>query len=347
MSNKIEVYQQLRPNDNYTYKLIQIPPQTITHLQNSNNLQLKTTKENSNVLLTTTNKTFRMRQNNHSNTILLMNHEFFGGGGSRLVGYDKCFYQYEINEIPGLINDELNIPILENEKDIEKISGRRVTKNELFEKSPCSLEEFELKWIELNFIEFNSKVFKISFSLITEILFDLITYLISTKSTDYEFVKDEIVIDHLSILVESIILKFTTEKNGKYKLNNEKIISWFGIIELTKSKQLKLNDFYLNWKNSLPSFYNFPLDLLQIKGNYVTYIHQNNQYIKYINPANLSKDVNLRFKQLLSIQSIWKYEELCEFFDDFIKVGKKIDSTILKFGKKKKISGGKFIVTGR
>ncbi|KAI5959729.1 DCC1 [Candida pseudojiufengensis] len=345
--SKLDVYQQLRQNDNYIYKLIQLPPQLQSHLSKlKNNLQLKSTN-NGNVLLVTEDKTFKLRQNNQSNTILLMRHE-----NDKLIGYDKCFYQYELNEILGKIinSSDIDIPIYENEKSIQKIT-KKLTKQQLFNLSPCSKFEFEKLWIEMNYINIENQVFKISNNLITEILYDLITFLISKNKLE-EFRKEDIEISYDSNLVNSIFLNFTiTTKDNKYKLNDEKIINWFGINELKKLKieeenQIKLNDFYLNWKSSLPSFYNVSLSITSLRGNYLTKTINKIEFIKYVPLENLSQDPIIKFKQLILIEPIWKYDEILYFFSDFIKSGKKIDSIILKYGKKKKI-GSKFIVCSR
>ncbi|KAI5970727.1 DCC1 [Candida margitis] len=177
-------------------------------------------------------------------------------------------------------------------------------------------------------------------------------------------------------MIHAVIYKFTTPTPDQgqdlstvdplhrpLRLNDESIAHWFGIQELSKldasfgSSTTTVADFLLNWKTALPSFYNVPLEIIHLRGHYYTtsptttssssFSTANSLVVKFIDQSSLSRDVATRFKQLLAIQSQWKYDEFIACLAPVIEPGKKIDTTILKYGKKKRVKRDQFIVCGR
>ena len=69
--------------------------------------------------------------------------------------------------------------------------------------------------------------------------------------------------------------------------------------------------------------------------------------IHFIDQSSLSRDVSTRFKQLLQLQPNWKYNEFVACLQPVLDHAKKVDSVILKYGKKKRVKRDQFIVCAR
>ncbi|CAD1812089.1 hypothetical protein K4G60_g2244 [Candida parapsilosis] len=417
MSNMttVPVYQQLRPDANYTYKLIQLPPNIISHLSDSStsnakylNLKTKPTvatattttsddgDDNDAVVVCTGDSTFKLRQNNHSNCVLLMNQRPInnnihqhqqqqqqdGSDENALLGFSQCNYVYELTQIPGTILDVVPEYHAENEQRNKNL----MTKTEMAELSPCSSAEFEKIYIDLCLCEIatgnNKFVYRLSFDTISQILHTLITYLISESKHGQNFtifdlnLQDNQAFQNWQLsMINAVIHKFTTPDqepsnsqdgntvvNGvdddnttttSLRLNDDAITHWFGIQELSKLNYnavplTTVADFLLNWKTALPSFYNVPLDIIQLQGHYYTTSSTGaSPLIHFIDQSSLSRDVSTRFKQLLQLQPNWKYNEFVACLQPVLDHAKKVDSVILKYGKKKRVKRDQFIVCAR
>lgn len=400
--NSVSVYQRLKPDANHTYKLIQLPPSLQNKLEQDTNhsslkLELKSNKGHDNVVVCTENETFKLRQNNHSNTILLMrsmhnedtNNKIVKNAEATnvtsvqppqqnwLVGFAKCPYIYELAPVKGNINI-LEIPILHPSmlNDLKKLSkstnfAQSPNKQQLLKSSCCSKTEFQHLLIEHLICEIHGHCFRVSRSLEVEILFHIITFLISRNQLSEFKLQDlkEVVklnLNWSSSMVYTVIKKYSYSaestnaeandfeivdtkneiiNNAPRTLDDAKIVKLFGIVELGKiSTTILTQEFLLNWKTSLPSFYNVPLEITYLLGYYVT-IQQG--HIQYINPDNLSSDLGTRFKELLNIVKIWPYEEFVSFIEPLVPKERKLDSVIIKYGRKKRLGRDKFVVCGR
>ena len=71
-----------------------------------------------------------------------------------------------------------------------------------------------------------------------------------------------------------------------------------------------ISEFLLNWKTSLPSFYNPPLDISQLAGYYCSPIENK---ILYVDPESLSENLSQRFKELFELDKSWNYDEFIPF----------------------------------
>ncbi|KAG5418014.1 DCC1 [Candida metapsilosis] len=444
MSRTIPVYQQLRPDANYTYKLIQLPPSLLSHLatttsnDDDSSLDLKTKpnpnsfivepngNEDDGVVVCTRDSTFKLRQNNHSNCVLLMNqrrikHEqesidekengsvaaAAGDDGEveALMGFSQCNYVYELTQVPGSILDIVpeynnNYNNDTNTSQQPQIGKMYMTKSKLSELSPCSPIEFEKMYRDSCLCEieetrgdnydYGLHVYKLSLGIISQILYTLITFLISQSKQSSTFtVKDlhvednekraSVFADWQVSMIEAVLYKFTSpveKQDGNeinsattpqsLRLNDDAVSHWFGIQELSKldysnnGTTTTVADFLLNWKTSLPSFYNVPLDIVQLQGNYYTTSSStsftsastssssnSSLIIHFVDQSSLSRDVPTRFKQLLQIQPSWKYDEFVACLQPVLEHGKKVDSVILKYGKKKRVKRDQFVVCGR
>ena len=345
--SEYSVYQQLETDPKYTYKLLQLPPAILEKLsQDDQPSDLFIKSDINSLVLCTDSQTFKLRQMNHSNTVLLMNKD----QDDRLVGFLKSSYEYELSPMEGTI-DISNIPIYDG-RSISPHSSHNIRLTELEDDSLCSHKEFFKNWCELGGCEIDEFAYVMSVNVITDLLFLLITKLMSLGK-DGSFTIDEIssVVNnnYNSSMLTSIIHRFATtssNNSNQWVLNDGKITKWFGIHELSKTNNrlISQNEFLLNWKTSLPSFYNPPLDIVQLQGHYCSPMENK---ILYIDPNSLSENLAQRFKELFELDKKWNYDEFIPFILKFVPLGKKVDSVILKYGKKKKIGKDKFIVCPR
>lgn len=352
-----------------------------------NKFYLKSTDDKSFPVLVTDNQTFKIRQKNHSNSVLLVDLNNINNQKDNNyetgVGFMNFDSQLELSLIPGEINIS-NIPILNNLSDIVEIDSkdRKISLIDLFNNSVISKKEFELKLSDLKLIEINNQVYILNDKLIIDGLYEIISILISeyleTKKDDdnsennnnvMEVFKD-IKISYLlelykldkfdkSILnekiIELIIKKFSDidsevveGEDKSYKLNNDKVIKFFGIYLLKLKNSLNFineDEFLINLKNKLPFYYNPNLNLNLLNGNFIRN-NLNFKDIQFFNKNLLNQNPNLRFKELFKIKSNWELNEIEPFLIDINIKKLKIDKFIMKFARIKKI-GKKSIVSSR
>lgn len=352
-----------------------------------NKFYLKSTDDKSFPVLVTDNQTFKIRQKNHSNSVLLVDLNNINNQKDNNyetgVGFMNFDSQLELSLIPGEINIS-NIPILNNLSDIVEIDSkdRKISLIDLFNNSVISKKEFELKLSDLKLIEINNQVYILNDKLIIDGLYEIISILISeyleTKKDDdnsennnnvMEVFKD-IKISYLlelykldkfdkSILnekiIELIIKKFSEidsevveGEDKSYKLNNDKVIKFFGIYLLKLKNSLNFineDEFLINLKNKLPFYYSPNLNLNLLNGNFIRN-NLNFKDIQFFNKNLLNQNPNLRFKELFKIKSNWELNEIEPFLIDINIKKLKIDKFIMKFARIKKI-GKKSIVSSR
>lgn len=352
-----------------------------------NKFYLKSTDDKSFPVLVTDNQTFKIRQKNHSNSVLLVDLNNINNQKDNNyetgVGFMNFDSQLELTLISGEINIS-NIPILNNLSDIVEIESkdRKISLIDLFNNSVISKKEFELKLSDLKLIEINNQVYILNDKLIIDGLYEIISILISeyleTKKDDdnsennnnvMEVFKD-IKISYLlelykldkfdkSILnekiIELIIKKFSEidsevveGEDKSYKLNNDKVIKFFGIYLLKLKNSLNFineDEFLINLKNKLPFYYSPNLNLNLLNGNFIRN-NLNFKDIQFFNKNLLNQNPNLRFKELFKIKSNWELNEIEPFLIDINIKKLKIDKFIMKFARIKKI-GKKSIVSSR
>ncbi|ODV82047.1 uncharacterized protein CANTADRAFT_87987 [Suhomyces tanzawaensis NRRL Y-17324] len=356
------VYQQISYPENHTYKFLQLPPDLLDHVKNNKDGQLLIKSSpldhdrtdgnsNSHLVVCTNDKTWKLRQMNHSNTVMLMNNmnvnklgtEVSKPGPNQLLGFALGSYEYELSKSTGQL-DISGLPRYPGPQ------AQGMSYHELLQNTPISKREFEQKWFDLGGCEIDNQVYILTESYITEVLHHIITTLIS-QQFDYKSQEgnlDELYAmaqsqEHNPTAIQTIIHKFALVTNETFKLDNSKISRWFGKQTLEASRIISVPDFLVNWKSSLPEFYNVPLDLSDLKG----YYFRSGNSIGYVDPMKLSTSLPFRFEQLFYLDKSWAYDEIVPLIENFVPVGKKIDSVIIKYAKKKRVGKNSFVVTPR
>lgn len=369
-------FNQLSAESGHTYKLIQLPPDVLSHIENgSEPLQLKSSPgELTDLTLCTNDKSWRIRQMNHSNSVFLLNDLNINHMGQKiqhdsnkenepgktietlnmLMGFASNSFEYELTPTPGNINAE-RLPIYNG-------TGFKPTgysEKDLLLDSPVSNNQFFKLWYDLCGCEVQGSAVILSRDFVTYFLSVLIPVIISIdgaySSEEYNLEVKQILVLmakenelYTPQICWSILHKFgeVDENVGKFKLKNIVITRWFGIQALSRQAlAMDCKQFLLLWKGSLPHFYNVPLDLEQLKGYY---FKPTSTLIQYLDPNSLSQvNAGSRIKELFLVSKEWDLGDFVPFIQEFIPTGKKPDSIILKYAKKKRMGTNRFVVCPR
>lgn len=368
------IYSQIDFPGDHSFKLIQLPADVLEYIENnSGELTIKAPNDRSNhMVLCTSNKTYKLRQMNHSNSVLLSNdmsknklekrlkHTFEGEDdlSGAFVSLATLSYEYEPTTTKGYIISD-NLPLYDGHKLVggsgDESNGLPISVENLLRISPISVSEFYKEWYKLGGSELNEQAILLSRNFITDILALLLTVLISEKIDYRDKINTKQVTEWLTAqsssvtpdILNSVLQKFKLEQDGDIlKLDNLAISTWFGIQSLfdTKSKTLSDQDFLLTWKSLLPVFYNVPIDLKQLRGNFCRPVSDK---IQHLNPLTLlAGDIGSRIKDLFAVSKEWEYDEFLPFIEEFIPVGKKPESIVLKFARKRRV-GKRSVVSQR
>lgn len=350
-----QLYLQISRDEKYTYKLLQLPPEILSHLQNDSSQDLLLKSNINSLVLCTNDQTWKLRQMNHSNSVLLLNNVNITGNNTSitdpvntLVGFQNCNYEYELTKTEGIIDFS----------QVAKYDGHdygaSISITQLLNDSLCSESEFWKLWWDNSGCEIDGNGYLMTDEFVTELLFDLITFLIS-QEINYNQPIDITQLDELlspkinSSMIKSILHRFATKHvagEDTYTLVHHKIAQWFGIIQLsTRAHEvIPISEFLINWKASLPPFYNISLDIEYLNGWYAM---PQDRHILYVDRRSLSTNLATRFKQLFQVHGSWDYQLFVAFIKDIVPKDKKLDGMIIKFGKKKKVGKDKFIVCPR
>lgn len=257
-----------------------------------------------------------------------------------LIGFAHPSYELEVTLFAGEISLHESIPLS------ELIDSSPISKNQFFEKF----------YNQGGYVDNNGNVAILSddtiFSLLSviirvnlvkksDVLLDLYTNVLA-QDDDYNPSMILSLINRFgSISDQSILLEDSLISSSiTYTLNNPKISSWFGVHALSQNplKVWKIPEFLIFWKSTIPEFYDASLDIVDLSGNFCK---PTDSTIKFINTKTLSSDIQTRFHQLFQFSPTWNYSEFLPFIDN---LGKKPDTLILKFARKKKIKNKFFVV---
>lgn len=374
-SKTYDVYQEiLSPND-YVYKLVQLNPEILQHIgqDDESKLLIKSPlDEKSHIVLCTNDKTWKIRQMNHSNNVLLLNDMTINGfekdvkhvvaseteHRNKLLGIANLSYEYELTKTKGYVN-VTDVPIYDGTDESLKL-GRKVVIKEILLDSPISEVEFGREWFKLGGIEIQGQAAIMKRNFVTSAIETLITLLISQRidctggSFNIELNKMSELMLHQNkaycLLVTQTLLHMFGDKDERsqmFRLKNDEIARWFGIETLRNygGESMAIKDFLIKWKASFPEFYNVPIDLDFIIGFYYRPFADT---ISFLDSSALTDDdLTQRVKELFKICKEWKFNEFFPFVQCYIPKGKKPETFITKFAKKKRTGKNTFSVTPR
>lgn len=343
----MNLYSQIKPTG-ATYKLIQLPPDIITAIESNETLTIKQSQTSTpHLVVTSESSTWLLRQMNHSNHVMLMNKlenvnaSSYGGNDvpeSGLVGFADCSYEYELTPMEGFLEKSM-IPVY-----TDGPVPKKITVSDLFDQNPVSEGEFASEWKRIGGCTLDGYAVVLSPQVVSRVIYIIITTLI-VHQVDYD---EAINVEELLAwlpkerpeVIRSVLEKFSIAN----KLDNQAVARWFGIEKLRDlSQAISTKLFLLKWKASLPEFYTIPLDVSDLRGHFYTPV---SGQMCFIDRDGLSRDGKARIDQLLAINRQWDYEEFLALFEELVPPGKKPDSLIMKYARKKRV-GGKFVVAPR
>ncbi|ODQ78880.1 hypothetical protein BABINDRAFT_162550 [Babjeviella inositovora NRRL Y-12698] len=358
----MDIYTRLRPSRQY--KLLELTPEVLTILEaGTEELSIKASGKDSEIVLCSSDATFQIRQKNHTNTLLLMNHTQ-DGADERLVGFSSLSSELELTKVKGKIDLISKIPVYANFGDdlsrIESCGFLDITVDELVCRSPVSTSEFRTLWFDkYNGCEIEGKAVLLSRGFITQALNFVLTALLASEldmarlsvRDTLQAVEDT---DYTHELVRTVLWKFslfpTVNEQGEeqFSLDKAKVSKWYGVNALREHAQrlISPDEFLIAWKSAFPPFFDCPIDLQMLAGYYVRPLVDKIQYINLDTVVLVEKDPIKRFKMLFKLQSTWDMPDILPFIEDLNVRNLKIDNFIMKYAKKKRV-GKKFVVTGR
>lgn len=346
----MDLYQQLQPHKDHTYKLIQLTPELLKSMNNNAELTLKSGPDKSTLNLVSNDKTWKLRQMNHTNSALLMDRQ----ESDKLVGKINLLYEYELTEAQVSIDTD-NLPIYHGKSSLDLMIDEYTVNyslDELIDNTPISINQFMRLWYDLGGCEINQTCYLLSHQIIKCFLDNFLTMIIRDK-LDYKLGQYNIDINSVAKRIQttnpdisnevvvSLIHKFcdqSSESSNLFMINNDKVATWLGIEALKDHPFSDTKTFYLEWKNQFPPFYSIPINLTSLLGHY----YRVNETITYLDESLLSNDLSSRLKQLFKLSGSWDLNELSPFITKFI-VNKKVESVLLKYAKVKRSGNRKTV----
>lgn len=358
------VFNQVANNNDDIYKLVQLPKELLEYLKTEDNvLEFKSPVSSKNQLvLCTDSDTYLVRQMNHSNTQLVVEdlsepgtkkelRYIFGDdqfeSPNNLLAVGLCSYLYELTPFSGEIETE-DLPIYDGSSALLVTLTPRTTE-EVLGDSPIAGNQFYQKWHELGGCNINNQAVILDPAFITEALYAFVSIIIAEKLSAFSIGQISLLISdenpkYTMSVVQTLAGKFCDLEGTQYTLNSARIAKWFGIMTLKKmATSCTDKDVLLNWKSSLPPFFNALLDLRALHGHYFRPIIGN---VQYLNPDGLSMEIHARIKEMFEMCKEWDFDEFLAFIKQFIPSTKKPDAVILKYAKKKR-NGKLFIICPR
>lgn len=349
----MDVYTQISHLEDFTYKLVQLPLDLLQDLRHGNakTLEFKAPKSASDRLaLCTEDKTFNVRQMNHSNTVLLVSDMATNGlkhdlrnslpiSESTFLGVGSSSYVYELKPSQGTI-DTTGVSVYDGGVVSEGKSLDAVISD-----SPIARANFKAAWHEILGSEVGGYAVVLDSKFTTKALYTLISATTALKSVSSDI--DEIVAQcaaanplYTRSVVETLYAKFGTS-SGKNQFSEQKVAAWFGIDTLKRhSKAIADRELLLEWKAAIPPFYKVLLSVSLLRGSYC---RPSPGMVRYVASDSLSTDLHGRIKEMLLMAKEWDFDDMFPFLKDYLPAGKKPESVILKYARRKR-QGKKTIV---
>ncbi|RKP29352.1 hypothetical protein METBISCDRAFT_18833 [Metschnikowia bicuspidata] len=358
------VYKETSPPDGHIYKLMQLPKELLDYIKTSRNvLEFKSPALGRNhLVLCTESNTYTVRQMNHSNTQLLVEDlleprigksllNTFGlselESSNNLLVVGLCSYLYELTPTQG----DIEIAGLQVYDGTEALLSVKTCKKfaELVNDSPIAARSFQKRWHQLCGSTVNDQAVILAPDFVCDALYALVSVTIAEELNVFtlDAMTTRMVRENRKFtpsVVETICGKFCDPDDNRLTLNQAAIAKWFGVATLRKLRGVSTDkDLLLQWKSSLPPFFNALLNLKSLRGHYYRPLLG---AILHLDRAGLSTDIHGRIKEMFLLVKKWDYDEFLPYVDEFIPATKKADSVILKYAKKKR-AGKSFFVCPR
>lgn len=339
-----------------SYKLLQIP-ETLVDVLHLQDLNIK--GNNKDLYMTTNDQTFQIKQNFHSNCVLLLE-------PGELYPMSYSAYTTQQSELE-LISMKLPLDTsfvpdyshaCEASDSIKSMETKHLSKSDLVNALPISIHEFDHQWRGSLLLELpDMSIKKISLKLESQLLDLILVSVVSLNMKYTEIDYDSIIIkikaikdedENMGLLAKTVLDKYTDENKN---LRMKDIAKFYGLKTLkqkcpfAKRNYIEINDFYMYWKESLPSYFNCDLDIDFLIGYFAKDLVTGK--VLEIDPKRLPTAIQQRVSYLMGIQRTWEQKHIQPFFEELNEHGIKPDNFIMKFAKRKRERNGTYIVTQR
>ncbi|SCV04922.1 LANO_0G14378g1_1 [Lachancea nothofagi CBS 11611] len=347
-------------------KLLVLKPELLAALEKDGKLEFKASKPEDSVVLCSKNKTWLLKQKNHSNTVLVMK-EFIPEEIPEVSKYSSfkvtepssyhLGYAKQSNELePRLTAGEIDIsqlPIYTGDAQSFQIISKRsntvlLTLDELRQCSPCSQDEFAIKWPVLGGCvventacilshEFTSRALHITLmSCMAESLdFEALDLPQAFAAVNKDMGEAGEFNPFNMEVVRTILGKFCVlTQEGKFTLQRKSVGQWYGIEALRKfasRSMIPQEEFMIKWKSLFPPYFNCDLDFTTLRGNFYRPLGAG---IQYFSKEALPDNPKDRFTYLFKLQSTWDLDEMRPFIDQLNTNSLKIDSFVMKYARR-------------
>lgn len=328
------------------YRVIQLLPEIREALKDANQeIYIKASGPQSQLVLCTNTRTFRLRQKNHSNTVLVMK-----GKTDALMGFTSLHSELEPTPVRGNI-DTSGVPVFKNAHTFTP--GKSAPSiNDVLMQSPISPLEFKKQWGEMSGCEIAGEAVLLHRETITRIL-DLILSTVIAEGESFEnLIVGEVYKNIKSVdetitfeMVETVIFKFSDPLIEPFHIDSLKVSKWYGIHALSTfaKNPLSSDEFMIRWKSVIPGFFDCSIELSLLLGFFYRPL---NGKVQYLQKGNLPSNPRERFDQLFQLQSTWELEEIEPFISDLNTKNLKLESFIMKYAKRRK-AAKKVLVSAR
>ncbi|CEP61728.1 Dcc1p LALA0_S03e09538g [Lachancea lanzarotensis] len=360
------LYSKLQTDEDY--KLLVLNGELLAALEGNSKLKFKAPGLEGSVVLCSNDKTWLLRQKNHSNTALIMREFVSNELGEEKIKLPAGIEEPSVNHLAytkqgseleaRLTIGDIDISMLpiysgDNEsfkKSLQQSNGIRWTVEELENISPCSEQEFAVKWPILGGCNVEGIACILSQEFISKVLHILLMSCMA-ESLNFESLDVSKVFSALNKdmgegeefnpfsldVVRTVIGKFSrVNKQGKYALQVKAVSQWYGIEALKKFASCALipqEEFMIKWKALFPPYFRCDLDFAALRGYFYRPLGTS---IQYFSKDALPDDPRGRFAYLFKLQSTWDLNEMIPYIEQLNTTGVKIDNFVMKYARRKK-----------
>ncbi|SCU97936.1 LAFA_0G14334g1_1 [Lachancea sp. 'fantastica'] len=360
------LYSKLQTDEGY--KLLVLNDELLAALEANGRLKFKAPNVDGSVVLCSTDKTWLLKQKNHSNTALIMK-EFVPEdiaeksiqlpAGVEEPSVNHLAYTKQSSELEArLVKGEIDISMLpiytgdvkSFKEFLQQSEGHQLTVEELENNSPCSKQEFSVKWPILGGCAVEGIACLLSQEFISKVLHILLMSCMA-ETLDFEALDVSKVFAAVNKdmgegeefnpfsleVVRTVIGKFSkVDEQGKFTLQVKAVSQWYGIEALRKFASRTIipqEEFMIKWKALFPPYFKCDLDFAALRGYFYRPLGTN---IQYFSKQSLPDDPKGRFAYLFKLQSTWDLNEMIPYIEQLNTTGVKIDNFVMKYARRKR-----------
>lgn len=339
-----------------SYKLLELDAELLDLLKQSD-LVIRSSQDESNLVLCGPNKTWKLRQTNISNTALVAKYndenneciEAFTMVPSVLHAIATDSPELLASHVPTYMGDGNFMDALAS----RTISNfKQYSAEELKQHMPMSDGQFTDAWRQNCGSEVNNIACILGEEVVASVLADILLHVRAqglqiTDAIDASLLNPETIgcSEHANV-VRSVIDKYSILETSGARFDLPSIIKFYGLLTLEKHashRPILLKEFKTIWMDAIPISGEWELDIDLLKSRCV---HGHPNTVRFLSPHDLKSDPRARFKQLFTVKPEWELSEMVPFIEPVWNKSIKLENFVMKFARRKKI-GTKILVSSR